>query len=251
MATREEAAALRRGGGVETHADRPSHRRCAEDKAAPPIVRAPLTGVSVRKSADALSAAFAGYATITDAPYQMYDSFGPYTERVAADAPALALASGPDVNFVLNHSGVPFARTKSGTLALSAGLVAEGDHAGKMALKVDVPNLDMRMPSVQDVVVALERGDLDEMSFKFRITSGEWSPDYQEYTISEFDLDRGDVSVVNYGANPNTIAALRSAGFNPATLTEEDLDAAVAEANARAGRPVVNARNRAAFQSLR
>jgi hypothetical protein len=37
-----------------------------------------------------------------------------------------------------------------------------------------------------------------------------WSPDYTEYRIQEVDLDRGDVSAVNYGANPYTSIAARS-----------------------------------------
>jgi hypothetical protein len=32
------------------------------------------------------------------------------------------------------------------------------------------------------------------MSFAFRIKEGRWSPDYSEYRINEYDIDRGDVS---------------------------------------------------------
>ena len=48
------------------------------------------------------------------------------------------------------------------------------------------------------------------MSFAFRIVRGAWSPDYTEYRILEVDLDRGDVSAVNFGANPNTSIAARA-----------------------------------------
>jgi HK97 family phage prohead protease len=233
MTTIREAA-QQRSAGIATPADRPSQRRCSEEKGSPAIVRAGLEQVQIRKSSDGASAAFTGFATITDAPYEMYDMFGPYTEVVASGAPAIALASDPDTNFVLNHGGVPMARTKSGTLLLSAEAVEEGDHAGKQGLKVDVPSLDLRMPTVQDVVVALERGDLDEMSFKFRITAGSWSPDYEVYTITQFDINRGDVSVVNYGANPHTMAALR-AKIDPATLTADELRAAAELHAKRAG----------------
>lgn len=249
MKTIREAAQARSAGGVAAPADRPSLRRCAPDKAAPAIVRAPLEGVKIRKAADGATAAFTGYATITETAYEMYDMFGPYTEIVSASAPAIALASNPDVNFVLNHGGVPMARTKPGTLILAAAAVEDGEHAGKIGLKVDVPSLDMRMPTVQDVVVALERGDLDEMSFKFRITRGMWSPDYSEYRIDEFDINRGDTSVVNYGANPHTIAALRSAGFDVAELSVDELRAAADELDRRSALPP-NPRNRALFDSL-
>jgi hypothetical protein len=62
---------------------------------------------------------------------------------------------------------------------------------------------------------AYERGDLVESSFKFRIDSGKWSPDYSEYRIEAVDLNRGDVSIVNFGANPHT------GDFTPKARTEE------------------------------
>ena len=45
---------------------------------------------------------------------------------------------------------------------------------------------------------------IDEMSFMFRITAGHWSPDYTEFRINAVDINRGDVSAVNFGANPTT-----------------------------------------------
>lgn len=242
------AAAKARAARVGAPADRPSQRRNAPEEGAGAGVRAPLRALSVRSAATegGAGAGFSGFATITEEPYEMYDMFGPYMEVVSADAPERALASDPDVNFVLNHGGVPFARTKSGTMTLAAEAVPDGQpYAGRMALKVDVPSLDMRMPSVQDVVVALERGDLDEMSFKFRITAGEWSPDYETYRISQFDINRGDVSVVNYGANPYTSASLRSAGLEAFSL--EDLRA---ELERRGHSPEQVARGLTAAQAL-
>jgi hypothetical protein len=50
----------------------------------------------------------------------------------------------------------------------------------------------------------VRRGDLSEMSFAFRIIRGTWSPDYTAYRIEQVDMNRGDVSIVNYGANPDT-----------------------------------------------
>jgi hypothetical protein len=45
------------------------------------------------------------------------------------------------------------------------------------------------------------------MSFAFRIESGQWSPDYTEYRINRYDIHRGDVAIVGYGANPYTGAS--------------------------------------------
>jgi HK97 family phage prohead protease len=141
---------------------------------------------------------FTGYASVTNSPYEMEDFLGEYTERIMPGAFAKSLASGADVPFKVNHSGITLARTKSGTMRLaedSTGLHVEAD-------------LDPRSPDVQALRSAMERGDLDEMSFAFRVNSQEWSPDWSQRDITEVDLNKGDVSAVNYGANPATAGAV-------------------------------------------
>lgn len=154
---------------------------------------------------------FTGYASVTEQPYEMEDWLGPYSEVVSRGAFGKTLAEGPDVMFLINHGGTPLARTKPGTLRLledSTGLAVEAD-------------LDVRSHLVTDLQVAMERGDLDEMSFAFRVTRQQWSPDYDERRINEVSLRKGDVSVVNFGANPATAGAtMRSAyGIDADLLT--------------------------------
>lgn len=141
-----------------------------------------------------------GYASTVDEPYEMYDFWGPYTEIVDRGAFEKTLAADPDVAFLLNHRGTTMARTKSGTLTLSVD-----DHGLRSIAFVNPERGD-----VKDLVHAINDGDIDQMSFAFRITRGAWSPDYTEYRILEVDLDRGDVSAVNYGANPNTSISARA-----------------------------------------
>ena len=71
------------------------------------------------------------------------------------------------------------------------------------------------------------------MSFGFRVTRQDWSTDWTERSIAEVDLHKGDVSIVNFGANPATggLVALRSAELALAVgelrsgeLTPEKLD---------------------------
>lgn len=196
-------AAQARAAAVAAPADRPASRRCSQDTTASPTARAPLSEVTFRDATvdgkDVIQ--FAGYATVTERGYDMWDMFGPYTEIVSASAPAVALAADPDVAFLINHGGMTLARTKSSTLRLFADTTGMGVEA----------TLDPRQSAVSDLRIAMERGDIDEMSFAFRITRGQWSPDYTEYRIEGFDIDRGDVSAVNYGANPFTSAAIRAA----------------------------------------
>lgn len=135
-----------------------------------------------------------GYASVVERSYTMYDFFGPYDEVIDAAAFDATLSRDPDVAFLLNHRGMTMARTKNGTLELSV------DETGLHSRAFVNPERS----DVRDLVTAIDDGDVDEMSFAFVIVRGQWSPDYTEYRILEVDLDRGDVSAVNYGANPHT-----------------------------------------------
>lgn len=140
---------------------------------------------------------FTGYACITEVGYEMEDWLGPFTEVVRAGAFAKTLGEKADVPFLVNHAGLTLARTKSGTLRLAeddTGLHTEAD-------------LDPASPHVVALRSAMDRGDVDEMSFGFWITRQQWSPDFDQRDILEVSLNKGDVSVVNYGANPNTAGA--------------------------------------------
>lgn len=146
-----------------------------------------------------------GYASAYDSAYRMFDGFGEYEEIVRAGSGAKTLSENPDVVLVFNHAGMPMARTKAGNLELS-----EDDHG----LHMRAPDLNGNLSVVRDVVTNIEDGNLDEMSFAFRVTRQEWSPDWMQRDITEYSLHRGDVSVVTYGANPATSVALRSEDLN-------------------------------------
>jgi len=124
------------------------------------------------------------------------------------------LRSKPDVHLLINHEGMPLARTKSGTLKLST------DSKGPMV----EADLDRRDPDVQRLETKMNRGDMDQMSFAFRVIRQEWNEDESERRMVEVSIDRGDVSVVNFGANPATSSSLRS------LLSVLESDDALAEA---------------------
>lgn len=139
---------------------------------------------------------FTGYASVVEAPYTMADWLGDYTEIVRDGAFTKTLAENPDVIFCLNHGwdAAPMARTKPGTLRLSA------DSTG-LAVEAD---LDPRRSDVYTVQSAMDAGELDAMSFAFWVTRQSWSPDYEQRDILEVDIDGGDTSVVTWPANPTT-----------------------------------------------
>lgn len=147
-------------------------------------------------------AAIEGYASVTEAPYEMWDFLGSYTEVIRAGAFAKTLSENPQVQLLLNHGGLSMAYTRAGTLRL-----VEDSTGLHIAAEVNTARGDVR-----DMVAALGDGNVDEMSFAFRVPSGksQWSPDYDQRDILEVDMHRGDVSVVNFGANPATAAAVRA-----------------------------------------
>jgi HK97 family phage prohead protease len=141
-----------------------------------------------------------GYASVVERGYEMWDMFGPYTEVVSEGAGSASLARGDlDVPLVLGHDQLRrLARTTTGTLILTE------DGTG---LSVHAPKLDASDYDVAYIAPKLRSGLIDEMSFAFRIESGQWSPDYSEYRINRYDIHRGDVAIVGYGANPHTAGA--------------------------------------------
>lgn len=198
-------AALERSQAVAARADRPSQRRCAQAAGTKAWVSAPATRMDLREADNGTGPLhFSGYATVYERGYEMWDWYGPYTEIVTAGAGSLSLARGDlDVPLVLQHASLRrIARTTNGTLSLS-----EDDEG----LFTDAPALERDDQDVAYIAPKLRAGLIDEMSFMFRIVRGEWSPDFTVFRIQEYDIHRGDVSIVGYGANPwTTGAGLRS-----------------------------------------
>lgn len=191
----------------------------------------PIGRVELRADSGSNTLTLTGYAS-TFEPYEMYGgpAAGGWIEQLAPTAFNKTLREKPDLHLLINHEGMPLARTKSGTLQLSVD---------KHGLKVTA-QLDRDDPDVQRLETKMKRGDMDEMSFAFRVKAQSWSatddfPDdmYALRTLNEVSLHKGDVSVVNFGANPTTHAELKHAVRMIATADEDGLAEAVAESRAR------------------
>lgn len=149
-----------------------------------------------------------GFASITcrdqndnSAAYEMEDAFGTFIESVQTGAFRKTISEGCDTAFLLNHTGMTLSRTKSGTLKLSEEMTPFA--FGHTGLYYEA-RLDPQNAQVQAMRSAVERGDLDECSFAFRVMRQEWNKAYDRRWITECSLDKGDVSLVNYGASPHT-----------------------------------------------
>lgn len=136
-----------------------------------------------------------GHAATFNDPYPVWD----FDEVIARGAFDRAIKED-DVRALWNHdSNHVLGRTKSDTLRLSTdkvGLVSE----------IDLPN------SAEMVREAIQRGDVDHMSFGFEVEEEEWKKgdegERDLRTVKSVKL--WDVSPVTYPANPNTDVALRS-----------------------------------------
>jgi hypothetical protein len=227
-----EAAAARAQGMAErgcTRASRPTKRRCEERADSGAFVSAPLSSFEVRATSGSDgpgSLAFEGMASVYEPAdhgleghvcrgYQMWDWYGVYTEYVHLGAGTASLANPQlDVPFVTDHRSLQrLARTNNDASPLYLTEINEGDTPG---LAVEAPTLSLSNPFVAQVEYGLTTKLLDEMSFRFMITGGSWSDDYTEYNIHAYDIHRGDVSIVGYGANPHTAGSGLRAALDPA-----------------------------------
>jgi HK97 family phage prohead protease len=199
------------------------------------------TALEVRSDDDGTDVlVLTGIASVTGVPYPV----GFYTETIERGAFKRSLNKDDlDVQLLVNHTGLPLARTTSGTLKLretDKGLFVEAE-------------LDPEDPDVRALEPKMRRGDVTEMSFAFRSIDEDWNDDYSNRSIKSLDIHRGDVSVVSYGASPTTTATIRS---EQATAILESLGGEavfggfVQRAEMRAGEPLSAATMEALTEAL-
>jgi len=150
--------------------------------------------VEIRMDGEAIKVS--GYASVFN---EEADIGGMFREVIAPGAFRDAIGRD-DVVFLINHAGLPMARTRSGTLTLredSRGLYMETE-------------LDPEDPDVRSIVPKMKRGDLDKMSFAFFPEVQEWddSEETPLRTIRQAALS--DVSIVTSPAYGGTDIGLRS-----------------------------------------
>lgn len=173
-----------------------------------------LTGIEVRAAGDG-GLEVRGHAALFDTPTMIGPPGVGFEEVIAPGAFKRTLSMGADVRFLFNHNpDLILARTKSGTLMLREDKVGLAVEARLAPTSVG-----------RDLAILLERGDVSQMSFGFRVVEDKWetvkrsdgSP-VERRTVLEAQLL--DVSGVTYPAYDETDLALREA-----TLARELRDA--------------------------
>ncbi len=149
-----------------------------------------------------------------------------FREKIAPGAFKDALAKS-DIRALLNHDpNYVLGRTKNGTLR------AWEDEAG-LAVEIDPPPTRW----AGDLLVSIDRGDISQMSFAFRVGEEEWGDvdGVKERTIVSFD-EIFDVSAVTYPAYPETDVSLR-AGLESEIIDPSQREDGIARAGRRTGMP--------------
>lgn len=148
------------------------------------------------------------------------DWAGEFVERI--DPSALATTDMSDVRLFVNHdtSKLTLARSKNGNGTMSLVVQPDGVH---MKARLDIDN----NAEARALYSAIQRGDMDGMSFMFRIRGDEWSnleSDRPIRNVTDISIIH-EVSVVNFPAYPQTSVSARS--------SEETVDSPLAEARAK------------------
>lgn len=153
--------------------------------------RAFVTSFEMRQEGDKVG--FRGYAAIFDSP-----SSGEVVRRSAFNK---TLAERDNVRLLVNHEGVPLASSGAGTMTLGT------DERG---LFVDVDELDLANPTAQELVSAMTRGDIDQMSFAFIDMTPKEDRKDDDGNRQLLDVRLYDVSVVTFPWYEDTVAELNS-----------------------------------------
>ena len=160
-------------------------------------IRTLVQNVEVREDEESGTIRVSGYAAVFG---EETNIAGMFTETIERGAFTSALERQDDVVFLINHDGLPLARTRSGTLRLSQderGLYMESE-------------LDRNDPDVRAIVPKMKRGDLDKMSFAFMPERQEWDDSGDMPKRSIKDLRLYDVSIVTNPAYEGTEIGLRA-----------------------------------------
>ena len=131
---------------------------------------------------------------------KLSENLGGFREKIAPGAFTTTLGDGDDVRALVDHDpSRVLGRNVSGTLKL---------EQNTQGLKATIKPADTQ--AGRDILVSLERGDIDGMSFGFRTRTDKWETIDGEEIRTLIDVELFDVSVVTYPAYPDTSVAVRS-----------------------------------------
>jgi len=178
--------------------EQPSKKEQVEALDTDGVERRIAGSVEVREDGEKQPSKLVGYAALFDKPTELFPGL---TERVAPGAFTRTLEEGADVRALVDHDPSKIiGRTKSGTLAL---------QENRKGLKVAIDAADTQ--AGRDILESVARGDVDQMSFGFRVVKESWEDLKDGSSVRTLeDVDLFDVSAVTFPAYPDTKIAARS-----------------------------------------
>lgn len=160
----------------------------------PEVRHFPASGLEVRAVADSdHEVVITGTPIVYDTPYVVVDALGEFEERMVRGVARDVINKRMDVRFLFNHKDMPMARTASGTMTL---------RDSPDALRFEA-RLDTRQQVSNDLVIAIQRGDVSQMSCGFVPAKDEWNSNMTKRNVVLF-RDLPDISAVTYPASPTT-----------------------------------------------
>jgi HK97 family phage prohead protease len=164
--------------------------------------------LTVHRRDDGKSPMMRGHAAVFN---ELSGDLGGFREQIIPGAFAEAIEAD-DVRALINHdSNFVLGRNRAGTLAMR-------EDARGLAVEITPPDTAF----ARDLIVSMERGDVTQMSFAFRIRpNGEdWAKNDDGVWVRSVKRVRlYDVSVVTYPAYTQTDVAMRSLDAFVRTLT--------------------------------
>jgi HK97 family phage prohead protease len=154
--------------------------------------------VRTRKSGKDKPTKLTGYAALFNRETELFPGL---REKIAPGAFARTLAEKADVRALVDHDPSKIlGRTKAGTLKLLQN---------SKGLRVEIKPGDTQ--AGRDILESIDRGDVDQMSFGFRMVKESWE-DHKDGTATRTleDVDLFDVSAVTFPAYADTTIAARS-----------------------------------------
>lgn len=190
---------------AETQAEERAVRRRKERRRAVPLGNEfrfrPLaeTGIEVREQADTNELIVTGKPIKYGVPYLVRDAFGEFEETIHRGS-VTDILNRVDCRFLVNHEGIPMARVRSDRSTRNT--MRLWDEADDLNFEA---RLDARQQIANDFTIALERGDIDEMSIGMKVGRDKWGVSGGRETRDIFALDDLlDISGVTYACSPTT-----------------------------------------------
>ncbi|MCE4070123.1 MULTISPECIES: HK97 family phage prohead protease [Pseudomonas] len=150
----------------------------------------------LQAASDTTPALIVGHAAVFN---QLSEDLGGFREKIAPGAFANSIASR-DVRALFNHnSDFVLGRRGAGTLRL-------GEDETGLGIEIDPPDTSF----ARDLLVSMDRGDINQMSFGFVAIKDQWVKLDGEWIRTLLEIDLYEVSPVTFPAYPQTSVSARS-----------------------------------------